>query len=160
MLAVSNELLVIGVAWFAALIPVTWAIVDVVRRPAWQFTAGRKVAWALTLGIGWLVPYLFPFTLVAAIVYLVAIRRRLPPAAAGPSPGWGTGTGPAAPGTPYGFSGASPYAPNGVTGVTTAPPAPTRRDLPDAGWYPDPAGGGGQRWWDGVGWTDHTRPGG
>ncbi|WP_350347920.1 DUF2510 domain-containing protein [Agromyces sp. G08B096] len=27
-----------------------------------------------------------------------------------------------------------------------------------AGWYPDPAGSGGQRWWDGTGWTSHVAP--
>lgn len=27
-----------------------------------------------------------------------------------------------------------------------------------AGWYPDPAGGGLQRWWNGVGWSDQTQP--
>ena len=28
---------------------------------------------------------------------------------------------------------------------------------PVAGWYPDPTGGLGQRWWTGVSWSDHTR---
>lgn len=27
---------------------------------------------------------------------------------------------------------------------------------PGAGWYPDPAGGGGVRYWDGTSWTHHT----
>jgi len=31
--------------------------------------------------------------------------------------------------------------------------------VPDAGWYSDPAGGDGTRWWDGKGWTDHVQPG-
>ena len=29
--------------------------------------------------------------------------------------------------------------------------------LPNPGWYDDPAGSGGQRFWDGSGWTDQTR---
>ncbi|UOX99862.1 phospholipid scramblase-related protein [Blastococcus sp. PRF04-17] len=28
---------------------------------------------------------------------------------------------------------------------------------PPPGWYPDPAGGAGARWWDGQGWTDHVQ---
>ncbi|MGD8193287.1 DUF2510 domain-containing protein [Herbiconiux sp. P18] len=29
---------------------------------------------------------------------------------------------------------------------------------PTAGWYDDPAGSGGLRWWDGGEWTDHIQP--
>jgi len=29
---------------------------------------------------------------------------------------------------------------------------------PEAGWYPDPAGGGDLRWWTGVTWSDDTHP--
>lgn len=29
---------------------------------------------------------------------------------------------------------------------------------PDAGWYPDPAGSGNERYWDGAGWSHVTRP--
>ena len=28
---------------------------------------------------------------------------------------------------------------------------------PPAGWYPDPAGSGGERFWDGVAWSQSTR---
>ena len=30
--------------------------------------------------------------------------------------------------------------------------------LPPPGWYPDPAGGVQQRYWDGAGWSAHVRP--
>ncbi|MFC5180848.1 DUF2510 domain-containing protein [Actinomadura harenae] len=26
------------------------------------------------------------------------------------------------------------------------------------GWYSDPYGGGGLRWWDGAVWTEHAKP--
>jgi hypothetical protein len=29
--------------------------------------------------------------------------------------------------------------------------------LPPAGWYPDPADAGAERWWSGQGWTDHVQ---
>jgi hypothetical protein len=34
----------------------------------------------------------------------------------------------------------------------------TEPTSPEAGWYPDPAGGGDLRWWTGVAWTDDTLP--
>lgn len=30
--------------------------------------------------------------------------------------------------------------------------------LPAAGWYPDPAGSGQERWWGGIAWSDDLRP--
>jgi len=29
---------------------------------------------------------------------------------------------------------------------------------PPPGWYPDPGGSGGQRWWDGTRWSEHRAP--
>jgi len=129
-IGVSNAWVVVfGGLALVALVPIIWAIVDVVRRPPWQFSTARKVLWVVTLGVGWLL--LWPMALVSAVLYLMVFRRRLPVAVARqPMATW------------------DPYAT--VTAVR-APP------LPPAGWYSDPAGGPGERWWDGRGWTDQLR---
>lgn len=36
---------------------------------------------------------------------------------------------------------------------------PVRTGLPAAGWYPDPAGGQGLRYWDGHAWTESVHDG-
>jgi uncharacterized membrane protein YhaH (DUF805 family) len=38
------------------------------------------------------------------------------------------------------------------------PAAPDPTPAVPAGWYPDPAGSGGQRWWDGTQWSEHVQP--
>lgn len=50
--------------------------------------------------------------------------------------------------------------PNTPAPTTAVPDLPVRQDpdSPTADWYDDPDGSGGERWWDGTGWTKHRRP--
>jgi hypothetical protein len=129
-LPAGNWILALGGLALVSLVPIVWAIVDVLRRPTWQFPTSRKVLWVITLAVGWLL--LWPMALVSAVLYLMVFRKRFPVVAAKPSMAtW------------------DPYAPTGGG----QPPS-----LPPAGWYPDPSGQPGERWWDGRGWSEHVRP--
>jgi len=51
---------------------------------------------------------------------------------------------------------------NGMRALQRAPKLPSAEQLNGGyrltpGWYPDPAGSGGERWWDGKGWAMQTR---
>jgi hypothetical protein len=121
--------IVIAAVAVAALVPIVWAIVDVVRRPSWQFSTGRKVAWVATLALGWLI--VWPLALFSSLLYLFVLRRRISTVSAKPSMAtW------------------DPYS----TAAGGRPP-----QLPPAGWYRDPSGRPGERWWDGRGWSALTR---
>ncbi len=59
-----------------------------------------------------------------------------------------------------GYGSPSDSSPSG-TGTPDAPPGPftsAAPPTPPAGWFPDPAGSGTQRYWDGRQWTEHTAP--
>ncbi|MGH9091745.1 MAG: hypothetical protein ACRDZR_10275, partial [Acidimicrobiales bacterium] len=63
--------LVVVALGLAALVPIVWALVDVLRRPAWQYPPSRKVLWAATLVLGWVV--LWPLALAVALVHLLVV---------------------------------------------------------------------------------------
>jgi len=119
-----------GLAALGALVLSVWTIIDVARRPRWQLSVGQKVLWITGMVIGWFL--VWPVAALSALFYLFAVRKRLNAIAI---PGlsqatWDT------------YANAS---------SARAP------ELAPAGWYDDPGGGGGQRWWDGRGWSEHLR---
>lgn len=75
-----------------------------------------------------------------------------PPGDSGPE----TPSGPATSGDPLAGGSGAGSPPAGAGGAPGPEPQPSTA-VP-AGWHPDPQGGGGQRWWDGTRWTEHTTP--
>lgn len=120
---------VYGILWLVALVPVVWAIVDIVRRPSWQISGGRKTLLVAVIAVMWF--FLFPVAILYSLMYLLSLRKRLPVT----NPGLSSAT----------------WDPYRATGPVRPP------DLPAPGWYTDPSGEPGERWWDGRGWTDRTR---
>lgn len=132
MSAVSGDLLITaGALALLTLALVLWTVIDVARRPRWQLTGGQKAMWIIGSIVGWVL--VWPIAAVTALIYLLVLRRRL--------------------------NALTPPVPAAVAGVPGLPAAEARPpDLAPAAWYPDPAGSGGERWWDGRGWSDHVRP--
>jgi uncharacterized protein DUF2510/uncharacterized protein DUF2516 len=146
-----------------------WALIDAIGRPewAWQASGQSKTLWVVLNVIGILL-----CGIVIGLIYLVGIRPKVAMA----ERGGGTGAG----GMPYGGSGygGSGYGGSGYGGTqgyggspgygwtpppSSAPPPPPPQAPPPsgvpAGWYPDPSGGGGLRYWNGSAWTEDVRPG-
>lgn len=120
------------VVWGGSLVMLVVALVDIVRRPEWQWKlAGQeKVLWLLLV-------ILVNILAIPSLIYWFSIRKKLvaveQAAAAGQfGPGQMT------------YAGWAPVPPNPYPGMV--PP----------GWHPDPSGQQQWRWWDGTQWTDHT----
>jgi hypothetical protein len=120
--------IVYGVVIVGSVVMLIVALVDIIRRPDWQWKlAGQeKVVWILLV-------ILVNFLAIPALIYWFNIRKQLivvEQAAASGSYGPGHVT----------YSGWEPLPP------TMVPP----------GWHPDPSGQRGYRWWDGIRWSEYT----
>jgi Protein of unknown function (DUF2510) len=109
------------------------ALVDIVRRPDWQWKiAGQeKVLWLLLV-------ILINFLAIPSLIYWFKIRPKLMEVEHAAATG--------------------AYGPGQVTygGWVPGPPAPNPYAVAPAGWQPDPGGQHQFRWWDGTRWTEQT----
>jgi hypothetical protein len=117
-----------GVVIFGSIAMLIVALVDIIRRPDWQWKlAGQeKVVWILLV-------ILVNFLAIPALIYWFSIRKKLIvvqlAAAAGA------------------------YGPGHVTYAGWEPQPAT---MVPPGWHPDPIGQRGYRWWDGIRWSGYT----
>lgn len=129
-----------------------WALIDAAMRPTWAWEAAgqNKTLWIVLNVAG-----LFVCGLVIGLVYLLAIR---PKVASGQTGGSGGGGGYGGPGATWGPPPGGPTALGGPMGWDRPPPPPPPPPggIP-AGWYPDPAGSGQLRYWNGAAWAEKTQ---
>jgi Protein of unknown function (DUF2510) len=119
---------VYGVVVIGSLILFIVALVDIVKRPDWQWKlAGQeKVLWLLLV-------ILLNFLAIPSLIYWFNIRRKLIAVEKGAASGQ--------------------YGPGHLTYSGWEPTPPP---LAPPGWHPDPSGQHQLRWWDGTGWSEHT----
>jgi hypothetical protein len=126
--------------WFAiiigSLVMMIVALVDIVRRPEWQWklSGQEKVLWLLLV-------ILVNFLAIPSLIYWFNIRKKLKAVEQGAANG--------------------SYGPGHMTysGWEPLPVPVSNPGMAPAGWYPDSSAQGHLRWWDGFRWTDHTSPG-
>ncbi|MHB8680528.1 MAG: DUF2510 domain-containing protein [Acidimicrobiales bacterium] len=159
----------LGLLWLVALVFGIWCLVDMARRPSWQWEQARsnKVLWivleAITL-IGLL-------AIVVGVLYLIVVRPRLvaaeqqgqsatwPAFGAPPSGQWmPPASAPPTAASPPPYPGAPGQAPYPAAPPAPYPAAPV--PAPPFGWYPDPSARHELRYWDGRTWTEHVSDGG
>jgi hypothetical protein len=120
-------------AIIAPLVMLVVALVDMVRRPDWQWRIARqeRVLWILLV-------VLVNLFAIPSLIYWFNIRRKLQAVEAAAAAGlYGSGH--------YGYGGWEPGPPPMPYTAVAAP-----------GWHPDPSGRSQFRWWDGLRWTDQT----
>ena len=159
---------------FVALVFAVFVIVDMARRPNWQWerAGSSKTLWLVLEVV--LVLLTGILAIVWGILYLAITRPKLvaveqqgqgPPGWSGGWPGTGTATSYPGTGAPsYPGTGAPSYPGAGAPGAAppypgaSAQPAPAP-SAPPFGWYPDPSGRHQLRYWDGTRWTEHVSDG-
>jgi hypothetical protein len=109
------------------------ALVDIVKRPDWQWKlAGQeKVLWILLV-------ILVNVLAIPALIYWFVIRKKL---------------------IAVEQAGASGHFGPGHMTYAGWEPTPPGTWMSPAGWHPDPSGQHRSRWWDGVRWSEHTHDG-
>jgi len=117
-----------GVVIIGSIVMLVVALVDIVRRPDWQWKlAGQeKVLWILLV-------ILINFLAIPALIYWFSIRKKLIAVEVAAASG------------AYGAVHLT------YSGWEPRPPAMT-----PPGWYPEPSGRQGLRWWDGTAWSAYT----
>ncbi len=118
---------------------------EVIVAPSFT-TFARSFAWIALIGVGALLGLIGLITLIVGLV-----RRSSPARAVVPAPAYGF----AASAYPTAVAPQQPLPGEPVLPVSLGAPVAVPVS-PPAGWYPDPGRPGGQRYWDGSAWTEHT----
>ncbi len=121
---------VYAIVIIGSLVMLIVALVDIVKRPDWQWkVAGQeKVLWLLLV-------ILVNILAIPSLIYWFVIRKKLIAVERAGSSGY--------------------YGPGHMTYVGWEPMPPRAGWVAPPGWHGDPSGHHRLRWWDGTRWTEH-----